>query len=174
MASLVSAFAGMRAISVAPGFGRPSGPMPPSTMAMSPSVVTRPTRAIGMPQRSHTSRTAGKFSGRQVASIRSWDSEIITSQGAMPGSRRGIASRSSRMPVPALSADSEWRSRCRRRRGPGCPRPGGGRSTPGWPRSAASRRTGRRPGPPAACSGPGPAKVAEARTPPADAVAAGR
>ena len=60
MASLVSALAGTRAISVAPGIrAAPSGPMPPSTMAMSPSVVTRPTRAIGMPQRSQTSRTAG-------------------------------------------------------------------------------------------------------------------
>ena len=42
-----------------------------------------------------------------MASIRSCDSLIITSKGAMPGSRRGIASRSIRMPVPARSAVSE-------------------------------------------------------------------
>ena len=59
MASLVRAFAGMRAISLAPGLGSPSMPMPPSTMAISPSAVTLPTRAIGIPQRSHTSRMAG-------------------------------------------------------------------------------------------------------------------
>ncbi len=107
MASLVSALAGIRAISTAPGFGRPSASSPPSTMAMSPSAVTRPMIATGRPQRVQTSRTSSHFAGRTAAHIRSCDSEIITSNGSRPGSRRGIASRSTSIPVPPRSAVSE-------------------------------------------------------------------
>ena len=107
IASLVRAAAGMRAISRAPAAGRPSASSPPSTIAMSPSSVTRPMIATGRPQRSHTSRTSSQRSGRTAAHIRSCDSEIMTSKGASPGSRRGIASRSTTIPVPARSAVSD-------------------------------------------------------------------
>jgi hypothetical protein len=97
IASLVRAAAGMRASS------RP----PPATTVMSPSSVTVPITAAGRPHRSQTARTSGHRSGSTIASIRSCDSLIITSKGSMPGSRRGIASSSIRIPVPALSAVSE-------------------------------------------------------------------
>ena len=74
---------------------------------MSPSSVTRPITATGRPQRWQTASTSARRSGRTTASIRSCDSEIITSNGAMPGSRRGIAARSIRIPVAARSAVSE-------------------------------------------------------------------
>ncbi len=80
---------------------------PASTTVTSPSAVTRPIAAHGSPQRSQISATAATRSGRTIASIRSWLSEIITSNGAMPGSRRGIAPRSIAIPVPARSAVSE-------------------------------------------------------------------
>ncbi len=73
-------------------------PARPSTIAMSPSAVTRPMIATGRPQRSQTSRTSSQRSGRTAAHIRSCDSEIITSNGSRPGSRRGIASRSTSDP----------------------------------------------------------------------------
>ena len=73
---------------------------------MSCSSVTRPITATGRSQRSHTARTASQRPGSTIATIRSWDSLIITSNGSMPGSRRGIASRSTSMPVPPRSAVS--------------------------------------------------------------------
>ena len=76
-------------------------------MATSPSAVTRPITAQGMLQRAQTSAISPRRSGRTIATIRSWDSLIITSNGAIPGSRRGIASRSTRIPVAARSAISE-------------------------------------------------------------------
>ncbi len=96
IASLVRARAGTRAISV-----------PWLVTAMSPSSVTRPMTATGSPQRSQTSRTSSQRSGRTAAHIRSWLSEIMTSKGSISGSRRGMASRSTRMPVPARSAVSD-------------------------------------------------------------------
>ncbi len=96
IASLVRAVAGTRASSRSP-----------SRMTMSPSSVTFPITATGRPQRSQTARTASQRSGRTIASIRSWDSEIITSNGSMPGSRRGIEPSSIRIPVPARSAVSD-------------------------------------------------------------------
>ena len=107
MASLVSARAGIRASSRAPCRGRPSAPRPPSTIAMSPSAVTRPMIATGRPHRSQTSSTAGHCPGSTAAHIRSCDSEIMTSNGSRPGSRRGIASRSTSIPAPARSAVSD-------------------------------------------------------------------
>ena len=80
---------------------------PPSTTAMSPSSVTRPMTATGRPHRVQTSRTTSDRSGRTIASIRSCDSEISTSNGSRSGSRRGTASRSIRIPVPARSAVSD-------------------------------------------------------------------
>ncbi len=63
--------------------------------------------AHGRSQRSHTARTASQRCGSTIATIRSWDSEIMTSNGSRPGSRRGIASRSTRIPVPPRSAVSD-------------------------------------------------------------------
>ena len=97
IASLVRAAAGIRASSA------PSS----ATIAMSPSAVTRPMTATGRPQRSQTARTASQRSGSTIASIRSWDSLIRTSNGSIPGSRRGIAASSIRIPVPARSAVSD-------------------------------------------------------------------
>ena len=74
---------------------------------MSPSAVTRPITAHGSPQRAQITASASYRSGRTTASMRSWVSVIITSKGARPGSRRGIASRSRRIPVPARSAISQ-------------------------------------------------------------------
>ena len=68
---------------------------------MSGASVTRPMTATGRSQRSQTARTASQRPGSTIATIRSWDSLIITSNGSMPGSRRGIASRSTSMPGAA-------------------------------------------------------------------------
>ncbi len=73
---------------------------------MSGSSVTRPMIATGRSQRSQTALTASQRCGSTIATIRSWDSEIMTSNGSRPGSRRGIASRSTRIPVPPRSAVS--------------------------------------------------------------------
>ena len=100
IASEASARAGTRASSRAPGFGRPSASRPPSTTAMSPSSVTRPITAHGIPHRAQIAAIPGRRSGRAMTTIRSCDSLISTSNGAMPGSRRGIASRSTRIPGP--------------------------------------------------------------------------
>ena len=96
MASLVSAAAGMAASSA-----------PPLMTRISPSSVTRPMTAAGRPQRVQTSSTASSRCGATMAHIRSWLSLIMTSKGAMPVSRRGTASRSTTMPVPARSAVSD-------------------------------------------------------------------
>ena len=42
-----------------------------------------------------------------MASIRSWLSEIITSTGSIPGSRRGTRAMSTSIPIPPLAAVSE-------------------------------------------------------------------
>ena len=73
---------------------------------MSCSPVTRPMTATGRSQRSQTARTPSQRAGSTIATIRSWDSEIMTSNGSRPGSRRGIASRSTSIPVPPRSAVS--------------------------------------------------------------------
>ncbi len=74
---------------------------------MSDSSVTRPMIATGKSQRAQTARTASQRCGSTMATIRSWDSLIMTSNGSRPGSRRGIASRSTRIPVPPRSAVSQ-------------------------------------------------------------------
>ena len=83
-------------------------PVPPGPvrMTMSGSSVTRPITATGRSQRRHTASTAGHRAGSTIATMRSCDSEIITSNGSSPGSRRGIASRSTSIPVPPRSAVS--------------------------------------------------------------------
>ncbi len=111
IASDASAGAGIRASSTAPGTGRPSASSAPAlsgpvSTTTSGSAVTRPMIATGRSHRSHTARTASQRAGSTIASIRSCDSEIITSNGSSPGSRRGIASRSISIPVPPRSAVS--------------------------------------------------------------------
>ena len=73
---------------------------------MSGSSVTRPMIATGRSHFSQTALTASQRAGSTIATMRSWDSLIITSNGSRPGSRRGIASRSTRIPVPPRSAVS--------------------------------------------------------------------
>ena len=58
-----------------------------------PESVTSPMTACERPQRSHSASTASSICGRTTATIRSWLSEIITSQGSMPSSRIGTRSR---------------------------------------------------------------------------------
>ncbi len=111
IASDARARAGMRASSRAPGTGRPSAsrapvPFGPARTTMSGCSVTRPMTATGRSHRSQIARTASQRAGSTIATIRSWDSEIITSNGSRPGSRRGIASRSTSIPVPPRSAVS--------------------------------------------------------------------
>ncbi len=50
--------------------------------------------------------TAGHDAGVTMASIRSWLSLVITSQGSMPSSRRGTAETSTSMPTPPRPAVS--------------------------------------------------------------------
>ena len=69
---------------------------------MSGCSVTRPMIATGRSHRSQTARTASQRWGSTMATIRSWDSEIMTSNGSRPGSRRGIASRSTRIRAAAV------------------------------------------------------------------------
>ena len=57
-------------------------------------------------QRRQTSSTAGHDSGVTMASIRSWLSLVITSQGSIPSSRRGTAVTSTSMPTPPRAAVS--------------------------------------------------------------------
>jgi len=71
----------------------------PGEATMSGSAVTRPMIATGSSQRSHTARTAPSGPARRSRPLRSWDSLIITSNGSSQGSRRGIASRSTSIPV---------------------------------------------------------------------------
>ncbi len=59
------------------------------------------------PQRRQVASASSASSGLTMTSIRSWDSEVRTSKGSIPRSRRGTRSRWIRMPVPALAADSE-------------------------------------------------------------------
>ena len=68
--------------------------------------VTLPTTVARTSQRRHTSATAGQSSGVTMASMRSWLSLVMTSQGSMPSSRRGTAETSTSMPTPPRAAVS--------------------------------------------------------------------
>ena len=62
--------------------------------------MTVPTTVARTSQRSQMAGPAGQESGVTMASIRSWLSLVMTSQGSMPGSRRGTAETSTSMPTP--------------------------------------------------------------------------
>ena len=55
--------------------------------------VTVPTTAARTSQRAQMASTSSRSAGSTIASIRSCDSLVITSNGAMPGSRRGTSDR---------------------------------------------------------------------------------
>ena len=78
---------------------------PRVTVSRSPSTSVA-TTAVCNPHRSQSASTAASFEGCTIASIRSCDSEVRISNGSMPGSRSGTASRSSAAPIPARAADS--------------------------------------------------------------------
>ena len=107
IASLVSAAAGIRASSTRPGSGgRPArGRRHDRDVAVGGHPADDRDRAGPSARRRPGPRPRAR-AGRSPASAPA-TREIITSNGAMPGSRRGIASRSTRIPVPARSAVSE-------------------------------------------------------------------
>ena len=73
--------------------------------------VTRPTTvAAHLPARAELPRPWASDSGVTMASMRSWLSETMTSQGSMPGSRRGTAVTSTSMPTPPRAAVSRGRA----------------------------------------------------------------
>ena len=53
--------------------------------------VTAPTTLARTSQRRHSSSTRSSASGVTMASMRSWLSLVMTSNGSMPGSRRGTS-----------------------------------------------------------------------------------
>ena len=69
--------------------------------------VTVPTTAARTSHRSQMASTASRPSGSTMASIRSWDSLVMTSNASMPASRRGTADTSTSMPTPPREAVSE-------------------------------------------------------------------
>ena len=75
------------------------------TFTIPPAVIS-PSTLARIPQRRQTSSTSSSRAGSTRASMRSWDSETSTSQASIDGSRRGTASRSTSMPIPALAATS--------------------------------------------------------------------
>ena len=77
-ASCSSAFAGTSA--------RTCPPCSSSTRSR-PVSVTIPMTFARISQRSAIASTASRFPGSTMASMRSWDSEVITSKGCIPGSR---------------------------------------------------------------------------------------
>ncbi len=68
--------------------------------------VTSPITDALVCQRSQSASTASSFSGSTTASIRSWDSETITSKGSRSGFRSGTRSTSISIPTPPFSAIS--------------------------------------------------------------------
>ena len=68
--------------------------------------VTVPMTVARTSHRAQMAATAGQDSGVTMASIRSWLSLVITSQGSMPSSRRGTAETSTSMPTPPRPAVS--------------------------------------------------------------------
>ncbi len=68
--------------------------------------MTVPMTVARTSHRSQMAATAGQESGVTMASMRSWLSLVITSQGSMPSSRRGTAETSTSMPTPPRPAVS--------------------------------------------------------------------
>jgi hypothetical protein len=72
-----------------------------------PVCVTSPITVASISQRRQMLSTAGHESGSTIAAIRSCDSEIMISNGSMPGSRTGTAERSTSSPTPPAEAISD-------------------------------------------------------------------
>jgi len=86
--------------------GRRATTSPPWRTTSTDPPRSFPIRLARRPHRVQTSSTASASSGLTMASIRSCDSEVRISNGSMPGSRSGTASRSRSAPTPARAADS--------------------------------------------------------------------
>ena len=80
---------------------------PPANTRSRRASVTEPIGVARTSQRAHTASTLSRRSGSTTHSIRSWDSETITSKGSMPGSRRGTRSTSMSIPTRPLEAISD-------------------------------------------------------------------
>ena len=83
-----------------------TSPSKPSRMRSAPPSVTRPITAARTSHRSQIVSTRSSPAGSTMASIRSWDSLVMTSWASMPGSRRGIADTSTSIPTPPRDAVS--------------------------------------------------------------------
>ena len=94
------------ASSVNGAIGNSATTAPPLCTTSFPESVTRPTMACARSHLSQISNTSFSRPLRATSSIRSCDSESITSYGVIPLSRRGTASTSSRRPLPAREAIS--------------------------------------------------------------------
>ena len=68
--------------------------------------VTRPTTWARTSQRRHSARTSSRSAGSTTASIRSWLSDVMISNGSRPGWRRATAETSTSMPTPPRLAIS--------------------------------------------------------------------
>ena len=88
----------------------PPGPRrrrrPPSRMRRAPPSVTRPTTWARTSQRRQSARTSSRSAGSTTASIRSWLSDVMISNGSRPGWRRATAETSTSMPTPPRLAIS--------------------------------------------------------------------
>ena len=86
--------------------GRAPTSRSPSMMWTRWSSVTWPMIVQGTSQRSKRPATSSSWPLRTMISMRSWDSESMTSYGVIPSSRRGTFATSMTMPVPPRVADS--------------------------------------------------------------------
>ena len=68
--------------------------------------MTLPTTVARTSHLAQICATASHDSGVTMASMRSWLSLVMTSQGSMPSSRRGTAETSTSMPTPPRPAVS--------------------------------------------------------------------
>ena len=68
--------------------------------------MTTPMTEARTSQRSQIARTRSSPTGSTIASMRSWDSLVMISNGSMPGSRVGMAVTSTSMPTPPREAVS--------------------------------------------------------------------
>ena len=69
--------------------------------------MTSPMAVARTSQRSHTSWSSASLPGSTTHSIRSWDSEIMISNGSMSSSRRGTFDTSMSSPTSPFEAISD-------------------------------------------------------------------
>ena len=103
------------------------------------SVTVADRRGQRLPVLAHGHAPRRRARASTTHSIRSWDSEIMISNGSMPGSRSGTLQTSMSRPTrPCWPSRTPTRS-ARRRRGPAGRRAARGRAAPGSTRAASSR-----------------------------------